>query len=206
MFRLRRMGIDTQSEHVVFVDEGSVHDGALGLKPMDRVRVRGVREGDAREITGVRVISTLSALELLGRSARGVAALNEVRAERSAPLNLPWAVCAFRATRDPAALALLREVFLDAKFCGGREGWLVDSAFQVLADEPAAVRAAAPELVSLVERMDRHHLAVRALQLLRSLAEDAAPWLPRLRAAVEGVEEDDLRADLLELLEQIPLG
>jgi len=53
MFRLRRMGIDTQSEHVVFVDESSVHDGALGLKPMDRVRVRGVREGDTREITGV---------------------------------------------------------------------------------------------------------------------------------------------------------
>ena len=53
MFRLRRMGIDTQSEHVVFIDERTVREGALGLNPMDRVRVTGQRAGAPCEITGI---------------------------------------------------------------------------------------------------------------------------------------------------------
>lgn len=53
MFQLRRMGIDTQSEHVVFIDERAVREGALGFNPLDRVRVIGRREGEDREIQGI---------------------------------------------------------------------------------------------------------------------------------------------------------
>jgi len=53
MFRLRRMCIDTLSEHVVFIAERAVAEGALGFKPLDRVRVIG-RGGDAAaEVSGV---------------------------------------------------------------------------------------------------------------------------------------------------------
>lgn len=55
MARLRRVGIDTQSEHVVFIHEATVRAGELGFKPMDRVRVIGQDPNDdaPREITGV---------------------------------------------------------------------------------------------------------------------------------------------------------
>jgi thymidine phosphorylase len=55
MFRLRRIGIDTQSEHVIFIHENAVRDGALGFKPLDRVRLVGDARGDTppREITGI---------------------------------------------------------------------------------------------------------------------------------------------------------
>ncbi|NNL67780.1 MAG: thymidine phosphorylase family protein [Myxococcales bacterium] len=49
MFRLRRVRIDTQSEHVVFIHERTVRDGALGFQPLDRVRVFH----DGAEVTGV---------------------------------------------------------------------------------------------------------------------------------------------------------
>ena len=49
MFRLRRIGIDTQSEHVVFIDERTVREGALGFEPLDRVRV----VGEGGEVTGI---------------------------------------------------------------------------------------------------------------------------------------------------------
>ncbi len=55
MFRLRRIGIDTQSEHVVFIDERAVFEGALGFQPMDRVQVLGRDPATElpRQITGV---------------------------------------------------------------------------------------------------------------------------------------------------------
>ncbi len=55
MFRLRRMGIDTLSEHVVFIAEQAVAEGALGFKPLDRVRVIGRRSdsGAPAEVSGV---------------------------------------------------------------------------------------------------------------------------------------------------------
>jgi thymidine phosphorylase len=55
MFRLRRMCIDTLSEHVVFIAERAVAEGALGFKPLDRVRVIGRRGDGARpvEVSGV---------------------------------------------------------------------------------------------------------------------------------------------------------
>jgi thymidine phosphorylase len=54
MFRLRRMGIDTLSEHVVFIAEAAVAEGELGFKPLDRVRVLGQRsDGSEAEVSGV---------------------------------------------------------------------------------------------------------------------------------------------------------
>jgi thymidine phosphorylase len=55
MFRLRRMCIDTLSEHVVFIAERAVAEGALGFKPLDRVRVLGRRAGAGPpvEVSGV---------------------------------------------------------------------------------------------------------------------------------------------------------
>ena len=55
MLRLRRMGIDTQSEHVVFIHAKTVDGGILGLKPLDRIRVHGddPQSGKSREITGI---------------------------------------------------------------------------------------------------------------------------------------------------------
>jgi thymidine phosphorylase len=53
MFRLRRMRIDTLSEHVVFIAERAVADGQLGFKPLDRVLVMGGAGGPPPEVSGV---------------------------------------------------------------------------------------------------------------------------------------------------------
>jgi thymidine phosphorylase len=55
MFRLRRMGIDTQSEHVIFIREDAVRAGVLGFKPLDRVLVSGEDPASAKqhEISGI---------------------------------------------------------------------------------------------------------------------------------------------------------
>ncbi|MEN8158747.1 MAG: thymidine phosphorylase family protein [Myxococcota bacterium] len=55
MFRLRRMGIDTLSEHVIFIAEQAVAVGALGFKPLDRVRViaRRADGSGGSEVSGV---------------------------------------------------------------------------------------------------------------------------------------------------------
>ena len=55
MFRLRRMGIDTLSEHVIFIAESAVEAGALGFKPLDRVRVMARRAdgGEGAEVSGI---------------------------------------------------------------------------------------------------------------------------------------------------------
>ncbi len=55
MFRLRRMGIDTQSEHVIFIREDAVKEGLLGFKPLDRILVSGrnVETGEEHEVSGI---------------------------------------------------------------------------------------------------------------------------------------------------------
>ena len=53
MFRLRRIGIDTLSEHVVFLHEAAVQKGELGFQPLDRVRILGSKGEAPREITAV---------------------------------------------------------------------------------------------------------------------------------------------------------
>lgn len=53
MFRLRRLGIDTMREHVVFVHEAAVTAGEAGFNPVDRVRVTGTApDGATRVLTG----------------------------------------------------------------------------------------------------------------------------------------------------------
>jgi thymidine phosphorylase len=49
------MGIDTLSEHVIFIAEQAVAAGALGFKPLDRVRViaRRADGSDGAEVSGV---------------------------------------------------------------------------------------------------------------------------------------------------------
>lgn len=55
MFRVRRMPVNTLSEHVVFLHEDAVAEGELGFEPLDRVRVIAAssQNGKLREITGV---------------------------------------------------------------------------------------------------------------------------------------------------------
>lgn len=53
MFRLRRLGVDTLSEHVVFLHEAAVREGALGVHPLDRVRVIAGRGEVRAEVTAV---------------------------------------------------------------------------------------------------------------------------------------------------------
>lgn len=55
MFRLRRMAIDTQSEHVIFIHADAVARGVLGFKPLDRVLVSGEdpETRERREISGI---------------------------------------------------------------------------------------------------------------------------------------------------------
>jgi thymidine phosphorylase len=55
MFRVKRLRIDTLSEHVVFVHGAAVREGALGFNPLDRVRVveRGASGAPPREVIGV---------------------------------------------------------------------------------------------------------------------------------------------------------
>ncbi len=53
------MGIDTLSEHVVFIHESAVAEGRLGFQPLDRVRLLGE---NGRELTGVLNFCTDSSL------------------------------------------------------------------------------------------------------------------------------------------------
>jgi thymidine phosphorylase len=55
MFRLRRMGIDTQAEHVIFIHADAVAEGLLGFQPLDRVLVSGEdpHTGKSHEISGI---------------------------------------------------------------------------------------------------------------------------------------------------------
>ncbi|MDZ7380134.1 MAG: thymidine phosphorylase family protein [candidate division KSB1 bacterium] len=55
MFKLRRVGVDTLSEHVVFIHERAVMEGNLGFRPLDRVRVWGQDPNghETHEIIGV---------------------------------------------------------------------------------------------------------------------------------------------------------
>ncbi|MDO8432618.1 MAG: thymidine phosphorylase family protein [Candidatus Binatus sp.] len=64
-FRLRHLPLDTMREHVIIIHERAVHDGNLGLRPLDRARVFGAdREtGKQREITGVLNICSDDLLE-----------------------------------------------------------------------------------------------------------------------------------------------
>src|SRR5271157_5448706 len=55
MFRIKRVCIDTLSEHVLFIHESAAKSGSLGFHPLDRVRVVEATSpgGPAREVIGV---------------------------------------------------------------------------------------------------------------------------------------------------------
>ncbi|HYB13486.1 MAG TPA: thymidine phosphorylase, partial [Myxococcota bacterium] len=57
MFRIKRVRIDTLSEHVVFIHERAARAGGLGFHPLDRVRVS---EADARGRAAHEVIGVLN--------------------------------------------------------------------------------------------------------------------------------------------------
>jgi thymidine phosphorylase len=60
------MGIDTQSEHVIFIRDEAVKEGLLGFKPLDRVMVSGKdsETGKRHEISGVLNFCEDSMLEI----------------------------------------------------------------------------------------------------------------------------------------------
>lgn len=56
MFRIRRLRIDTLSEHVIFISESAVREGNLGFRPLDRARViesKPLSGEEPREVIGV---------------------------------------------------------------------------------------------------------------------------------------------------------
>lgn len=140
------------------------------------------------------------AIQLLGRSERGVAALNELEERRRPELEFTRALCALCATGDDQALSRLRAAFTDTEFSEGRSSWLFSSAFEALRARPEALLESTPELVSMIER---HCHVWPATRLLVTLGDQLQPWLARLRAALEAWQQEELRADLLDLLEQV---
>jgi len=148
MFRLRRIGIDTQSEHVVFIHEGAVQEGALGFNPLDRVRVFGSGgEGAIREVTGV-----------LNFCHGSLLAKDEIGLSEVAFLDLGLAEgCPVEASqaRSPSSIVRVRE-----KLRGSR---LSRADFDAVLDDIVARRYSKPELSMFVlacalQNLDREEL------------------------------------------------
>ena len=136
MFRVRRFGVDTQSEHVVFIDERAVRDGALGFNPMDRVRVFGAdpQTGHQREVTGVLNFCRDSLLEK-----------DQIGLSEAAFLDLGLAPDSFveaTHTRSPSSVARVRE-----KLRGHRLG---RNDFDAILTDVVARRYTKPELSMFV--------------------------------------------------------
>jgi thymidine phosphorylase len=125
------MGIDTLSEHVVFIHESAVAEGRLGFQPLDRVRLLGE---NGRELTGVLNFCTDSLL------ARDEIGLSEVafrdfgQAEGSR----------VRATHAPAPDSVER---VRHKLRGGR---LERADFDAVLRDVCARRYSKPELAMFV--------------------------------------------------------
>jgi thymidine phosphorylase len=138
------MGIDTLSEHVVFIHESAVAEGRLGFQPLDRVRLLAE---NGRELTGVLNFCTDS---LLGRDEIG---LSEVafrdfgQAEGTR----------VRATHAPAPESVER---VRHKLRGGR---LERTDFDAVLRDVCARRYSKPELSMFVlacalQQLDRREL------------------------------------------------
>ncbi len=136
MFKLRQMGIDTQSEHVVFINERSVRDGSLGFKPLDRVRVfeAGGADPSPRKVTGV-----------LNFCHDGLLAMDEIGLSESAfaDLELP-AGTAVEATlaRSPESVHRVREKLRGRRLSAGD--------FDAILEDVVARRYSKPELAMFV--------------------------------------------------------
>jgi thymidine phosphorylase len=72
VFRLRRTGIDTLGEHVVFLHERAVEKGGLGLKPLDRVRVFAEDAGAEAEPGEITAVLNFCAAPILGEDEIGL--------------------------------------------------------------------------------------------------------------------------------------
>jgi thymidine phosphorylase len=122
MFKLRRMRIDTQSEHVIFIHADAVAQGILGFKPLDRVLISGQdpTTRKVREISGVLNFceGTLLETDQIGLSTIAFADLGLeegalIRAELSAsPISLDKVRAKLRGARlEPADFnAIVRDV------------------------------------------------------------------------------------------------
>jgi thymidine phosphorylase len=131
MLRLRRMSIDTLSEHVVFIHESAVAEGRLGFQPLDRVRLLAE---NGRELTGVLNFCTDT---LLGRDEVG---LSDVAFR---DFGLPEGA-AVRATHAPAPESVER---VRHKLRGGR---LARADFDAVLRDVCARRYSKPELSMFV--------------------------------------------------------
>ncbi len=136
MFRLRRVGVDTQSEHVVFIDERTVRDGALGFNPMDRVRVIGTdpESGSPRQVIGVLNFCRDSLLER-----------DEIGLSEAAFLDLglaPGSAVEATHTRSPASVMRVREKLRGRRF--------ERADFETILEDVVARRYSKPELSMFV--------------------------------------------------------
>ncbi|HZP42336.1 MAG TPA: thymidine phosphorylase family protein [Candidatus Binatia bacterium] len=135
MFRLKRLGIDTLREHVVFIHEAAVRTGRLGFNPLDRVVVVGTdAAGGVHEVTGV-----------LNFCRDGFVAADEIGLSEVgfADLGLPEGA-AVRATIAPASASL---DLVRAKL-GGRR--LDDAAFRAILEDVVRHRYSKVELSMFV--------------------------------------------------------
>jgi thymidine phosphorylase len=149
MFRLRRMCIDTLSEHVVFIAERAVAEGALGFKPLDRVRVIG-RRGDGAPAAEVSGVLNFCGDALLARDEIGLseAAFRDLGLAEGAPVEATH-------TRAPASVERVR-----AKLRGQP---LSRADFDAILADVCARRYSKPELAMFVlacglRRLDRAEL------------------------------------------------
>jgi len=147
LFRLRRMGVDTLSEHVVFLHERAVREGALGVHPLDRVRVLG-RSGEHHgEVTAV---LNFCRTDLLEKDEVGLseAAFADLGLPEGAPIEVTLA-------RSPESLECVRD-----KLRGGR---LSRADFDAVLRDVCARRYSKPELAMFVlacalRRLDEEEL------------------------------------------------
>ena len=149
MFRLRRMGIDTLSEHVVFIAEQAVAEGALGFKPLDRVRVLG-RPGDGRAPVEVSGVLNFCGNALLARDEVGLSdsAFRDLGLREGAPVEATHA-------RAPDSVERVRRKL--------RGESLSRADFDAILADVCARRYAKPELAMFVlacalRRLDRGEL------------------------------------------------
>ncbi len=147
MFRLKRVCIDTLSEHVVFIHEDAVATGELGFKPLDRVRVIAGEGAGRREISGVLNFCRDS---LLARDEIGLSdiAFHDLGVPEGAALD---------ATHAPAPESVER---VRRKLAGAR---LTRADFDAVLADVCARRYAKPELAMFVlacalRRLDKGEL------------------------------------------------
>ncbi|MBW2444779.1 MAG: thymidine phosphorylase family protein [Deltaproteobacteria bacterium] len=136
MFRLKRLEIDTQSEHVVFINERAVCEGSLGFNPLDRVRVFGV-DSEAEGQGGITGILNFCHDSLLEKDEIGLSevAFADMALSEGAQVGATLA-------RAPTSIACVRE-----KLRGHR---MTRADFDRILEDVVARRYSKPELAMFV--------------------------------------------------------